>query len=172
MMVDAARSENVPDATQFLFTYRECARMLWNNFLRLGVEPYVNYDAVDAFSGICERLFEEMVLQNLRMSGFKRTSDADPYPFLVLKPRADPAPVMVHRSSEQGRYWDEPINRLAVSGLAMQFIGFYDWDDFGYIDLQYYRVRTARCEEHPHLVGREALVDVHHAGVEFMQSTT
>ncbi len=159
------------DATQLLYAYRETARTLWNNFLRPGAEPYVNFDAVEAFSEICERLFQEMVLRPLGMSGFKRTSDADPYPFLLLKPVADPVAVMVNRPSKEGRYWDEPVNRLAASGLAMQFISYFDWDQFGYIDLQYYRVRITRCDEHQHLVGREALVDVHHAGVEFRPVT-
>jgi hypothetical protein len=62
-------------------------------------------------------------------------------------------------------YWDDPVKRLDTAGLSLVFEGFFDWERFGYIDYQYYRVRITQCHEHPHLVGREALVDVHFASV-------
>jgi hypothetical protein len=155
------------DVTQQILSYRESARSLWNHFLRPGVEPYVDFDTIDAFSEICELLFDALVLRLIAKSGFKKGSAADPFPFLRMRPSVEPLPIMISRPSKEGRYWDDPVNRLGVKGLSLLFVDFFDWDRFGYIDLQYYRVKIAKCDEHPHVVGREALLDVHHAGVEF-----
>jgi hypothetical protein len=84
-----------------------------------------------------------------------------------LTPIVDPFPIMIARPSTSGKYWDDPVNRLRLSGVSLLFIDYFDWDRFGYIDMQYYRVRILSCDEHPHLVGREALLDVHHASVYF-----
>lgn len=155
------------DATLLLNSYRECARGLWNNFLRPRAEPYVSFDAVDAFSGICAALFAELVLRPLGKSGFTKTSADEVYPFLLLKPLVDPFPLMVARPSTSGKYWDDPVDSLGLVGVSLLFIDYFDWDRFGYIDMQYYRAKISSCNEHPHLVGREVLLDVHHARVDF-----
>jgi hypothetical protein len=137
----------------------------FSNFLRATVEPYVDFDAIDRFSEISSELFRELVLKRLGKATFARKSDDEPYPFLSLKPIVGTFPIMVERPSANGKYWDDPVGRLDSKSVVLLFIGFYDWDKFGYIDLQYYRAKITGCEEHPEIVGREGLVDVHHARV-------
>src|SRR3990172_1583586 len=152
------------DAAQLMSTYREGARGLWNNALR----PGADFDSVDAFAEICGRLFDELVLRPLGMRGYRKPRADDPYPFLRLVPRGDPVPIMINRPSEDGnRYWDDPIRRLGCKGLTLLFVDYFDWDQRGYIDLQYYRVKIAASDEQPQIVGREALVEVHHAQAVF-----
>lgn len=156
------------DVTELMLAYRECARGVWNGAMRPGAAPFVDFDAVDAFGVIQAVLFEQLVLRPLDMRAFKKVSTSDVYPFLIVRPRGDAMPVMVNRPSpDRNRYWDDPVTNLRRDGLAAAFIAFHDWSDFGYIDMQHYRVRIEQCQEHPHLVGREALIDVHHASVEF-----
>jgi hypothetical protein len=159
------------DVTPLLNAYRECARLVWNNFLRQRAEPYVDFDALDAFSGICSSLFVELVLRPLGKARFKRANADEPWPFLNVKPISDPFPVMISRPSAHGKYWDHPVTALALKGLSLALIDYFDWDRFGYIDMQYYMVRIILCDEHPDIVGRNALIDVHHARIEAEEPT-
>jgi len=155
------------DVTPSFHEYRECIRFLWNNFLRVRVKSDTDFDALDRFSCLSATLFEELVLRPLGRSGFRRQRDEDPYLCFVLASTIDDFPVMVARGGAARGYWDDPITRLNSNGTIMKFIGFFDWDRFHYIDLQYYRARIVKCDEHGELVGRDALVEVQHAGVLF-----
>src|SRR6267143_2163773 len=136
--------------------YRECARGLWNNFLRSGAD----FDVMDDFSTLCGTLFANIVLRPIGEYGFRRQSAGDPYPFLRVTPTVDPVPIMINRpSKDRNKYWDEPVLKLGLRGLELLFINYFDWDSFGYIDLQYYRGKIVRSEEQPQVNGREALLD-------------
>lgn len=152
------------EVTHLLDSYRECARGVWNNFLR----PGANFDRIDAFSVLCEGLLAELVLRPIGKLGHRKATPIDPYPFLLVVPIADPVPIMINRpSQDRNKYWDDPITQVGPEGVRLFFIDYFDWDQMGFIDFQYYRVRVAGFDKHPHLVGREALMDVHHARVFF-----
>jgi len=152
------------EKTPLLNTYRECARGVWNNFLR----PEADFDRVDAFSALCDRLFAELVLRPLGKLGYRKAAAGEPYPFLRVVPTADPVPIMISRPSQDGnKYWDDPVTKVGQEGVKLLLIDYFDWDQIGFIDFQYYRVKVIGFDQHPHLVGREALLDVHHAQVVF-----
>ena len=56
------------DVTEFLHTYRECARGVWNNFLRADAD----FNRIDAFTVICEDLLNELVLHRLGKGQYRR----------------------------------------------------------------------------------------------------
>ena len=152
------------DVTEAMNAYRECARGLWNNFLRRGAD----FDMADTFSVLSDRLFGELVLRPLGERGYKKASVDDPYPFLRVMPVVDPVPIMINRpSQDRNKYWDEPVTKLGLKGLSLLFIDYFDWEQLGVLDLQYYRVRIVQSDEQPHVAGRVALVDVHYAQVAF-----
>jgi hypothetical protein len=154
----------VQDVTPLLNSYRECARGVWNSFLRADAD----FDRVDGFSALCERLLAELVLRPLGKLGHRKAAPGDPYPFLRVVPMADPVPIMINRPSKDGnKYWDDPVTQVGREGVKLLLIDYFDWDQMGFIDLQYYRVKVIVFDKHPDLVGREALLDVHHAGVFF-----
>lgn len=155
------------DVTARLLTYREAARGLWNNFLRRELKREVDFEAVGRFDAICEALFDDLVLRPLGLVEVELPDRGEACPFLVVRLASPDARVQVHRPTADGRYWDDPVKRLKADGLRLHFIDFYDFDDFGFIDFEYFRVRIAECAEHPHLVGRQALIEVTHALVEF-----
>lgn len=159
------------DVTTRLLTYREAARGLWNNFLRRELLREVDFEAVGRFHTICDALFEDLVLRPLGMVDVELPDHGEAYSFLQVRLASPDAPVHVHRPTTDGRYWNDPVNRLKADGLRLQFIDFYDFDDFGFIDFRFFRVRISECKEHPHLVGREALLEVQHALVEFAPLT-
>jgi hypothetical protein len=156
------------DVTERMLSYREAARGLWNNFLRQQLRRAVDFEALGRFHGICDAIFEELVLGPLDVAEMERPKKGEPYTFLTVQPKAPDVPIRVRRPSADGnRYWDDPVTRLRAKGLVLRFVDFYDFDEFGFIDLQFLLVRVAACEEHPHLVGRDALVEVRHGQVEF-----
>jgi hypothetical protein len=155
------------DVTTRLLTYREAARGLWNNFLRSELRGEADFEAVGRFHSICDALFEDLVIRPLGMVDVELPDHGEAYPFLEVRLSSPDAPVQVRRPTADGKYWDDPVKALRADGLRLQFINYYDFDDFGFIDFQYYRVRIAECAEQPHLVGREALLEVPYALVEF-----
>ncbi len=52
----------------------------------------------------------------------------------------------------------------------MRFLAFFDWNQLDYRDLQYYHVSIAIFDKHPHLVGREALIERQHARVFLLET--
>jgi hypothetical protein len=162
--------DRMSDITERIYEYRECVRGLWNNFLRpaqrgqQGQQGQPDFDAVDRFRIISQLLFNNLVLQQIGMQHFSKAAPDDPYPFLNLEPTTDPFPVMVARAGVRG-YWDDPTTLLSTGSTALLFMDFFDWDQFNYIDLQYYRALITRCDERPELIGRLALVDIHQSRV-------
>jgi hypothetical protein len=155
------------DVTERMLSYREAARGLWNNFVRKALQGGVGVGTVARFQEICDAIFEEFVLTPLGVES-ERPNEGEPHTFLTVHPKSPDVPVRVRRPSADGnRYWDDPVNRLRAKGLVLSFVEFYDFDEFGFIDLQFFLVRVEACEEHPHLVGRDALVEVRHGMVEF-----
>jgi hypothetical protein len=161
----------VQDVTRLMNEYRECARGLWNRFLLAKMESATDFEAVGRFQRLSALLFDDLVLRPLGMP-FWRPKQFAPYPFLRLQPTSDPVALMINRPTVQGMYWDEPIDRLALSGLSLLFIDYFDWNDFDQIDLQYFRLLIDGCQQHPRLAGRQALMDVHQARVMFDPQAT
>jgi hypothetical protein len=148
------------DVTDLFHKYRECARGIWNNFLRENAD----FQSDDAFSVIREQLFHEIVLRAVDKREYRQTNPDDPFPFLHLVPVTDTVPIMINRPSQDGnQYWDEPINRVPQQGTTLLFIDYFDWDRSDFMDFQYYRVRVSSFDKYPHLAGRDALLDVHNA---------
>ena len=66
------------------------------------------------------------------------------YPFLLVTPASDSAPVLIDRpSTDKTGHWD-PL-RLSKLGLETQLIDYFDWDGIHYIDRKYYFVRISCC---------------------------
>ena len=152
------------DVTMQMNRYRECARGLWNNFLR--DSTYV--DVSSCFSRLRGELLHALVLAPLGRSGFDVVGTAarnEPLSFLHVEPRVDGVPVMVSRGVNEGGYWDDPLREIGPQRAEMLFIDYFDWDSSGYVDLTYVRVKITRFAEHVHLVGREALIEAQYVRV-------
>jgi hypothetical protein len=150
------------EVTELVQLYRECARSLWNRCLR----PGADFNSVDAFGQICGALFEEVVLKPLDKRGYRKTQPSEAFPFIHVVPIADTIPIMINRPTNDGnKYWDEKIAVIPRRGSTLLLVDHFDWDQLGFIDFQYYRVRIGAFLAHPDLVGREALVEVQHCTV-------
>ena len=62
-------------------------------------------------------------------------------------------------------YWDDPVNRISPNDAKLCFQDFFDWSEKRFADYHYFRVRIVEFPTQPHLVNREALVEVLYARV-------
>jgi hypothetical protein len=40
-------------------------------------------------------------------------------------------PIMINRETPSGAYWDDPVRHVGDSGLDLEFVRFFDWDELG-----------------------------------------
>jgi hypothetical protein len=154
------------DVTQEVLRCREAIRHLWNTqFLGL-LGRLSEAEAIDLFEQAVEVIFDASVLHALRIEGFAANLNREPFTSLVVVPEElVVGRVLVNRSSPSSAYWDEPLPNASPVGVKLEFMGFFDWDQFAQIDLRFFRTRIAAFPDHPILIGRDALVDVAHARI-------
>jgi len=151
------------DVTTIMERYRECVRHIWNTYLRTGNST--PDDKVNRFDRIKELLFSEIVLRELGKPNYRREDCQQELTFLRVVPVCEGVPIMVNRPSSDGnKYWDDPVDN-AGPDADLRFIDFFDWDQLGFMNLQFYHVKIFHFPKFPHLVGREALLDTQYARV-------
>ena len=70
-------------------------------------------------------------------------------------------PIMISRDQNPDcGYWDDVINRVGPTDLDLRFIDFFDFDQAGFIDFQYYLVHIEGSSKYPILAGHRALVEI------------
>ena len=103
-------------------------------------------------------LFQKLVIEAARLPAVQY---GDPQPNIIVEIRAgESAPIMLNREISSG-YWDYPVKEVnREAGLC--FLSFFDWDQLGYQDNRYVRVRVDRWPSHSEVVGKEALIESHY----------
>ena len=159
------------DVTDILSKYCECTGHLWNNYFFIDEKlSSYTHDQLDRYEAIDRLLFAELVLDPLAKVScqeeyFREYPPSEPLSFLRVVPAvSDEVPILINRSGASG-YWDDPINRVLSSDVDLRFIGYFDWNRYDLRDFQFYLVRIVKSSRHPQLVGRDALLEVHHARV-------
>ena len=153
------------DVTLRLNRYREAARSLWNNYFF--EDPALqNWEAFDSFELIRRTLFDALVLIPLDVSWPLNDIFRQPIPQLVVEPSSQEIPIMINKPRSYGSgYYDDPVNRIGPNDAKLCFQDFFDWSQKHFVDYHYFRVRIVEFPKQPHLVNREALVEVLHARV-------
>lgn len=134
--------------------------MLWNQHLRLIINPTRISDAVYLFEHIEARLFDLLVLypMNIRVEIPQQIALFPPL-FEVTPKTPTGCALMVNREPDPGSgYWDHPVNYMDDSKAVLRFIDFFDWDELSEINMRYVRVRIVAFPNHPEVVGHEALI--------------
>ena len=151
-------------------TYREAIRHLWNSsFSRLG-EALRFGVCLELYEEVDYMLFKALVCVPLGYE-FKKKASNDPindFKVIPTNPLTD-VNVMINRSIPSSGYWDDPIKVLSASDVDFSLIGFFDWDEYKQKDCYYYRVRITNCTSHPHLAGKDALVEAYNMDIFFVQ---
>jgi len=145
------------------------ARSIWNPAFWPDSDLH-EWDFVDAFDDIRRTLFDSLVLSKIDEEFPAQDLFREPIPFLRIAAQSERGcSIMIQnlRGPGQTCYWDDPVQTVPKNGIEMQLIDFFDWNRMAIQDFRYYRVSIARFDEHPHLVGREALIETHYARVLF-----
>ena len=152
--------------TAILNNYRECSRSLRNKYFFPEGSFNEAWDTIFRFKAIDSPLFHALVLVKVGKPDFMRKSE-ESIPFLGVVPNTADCPIMIERPSKEDRnkYWDDPVRKVSPKGCVLRFIDYFDFDEINFVDYQYYKVEIVGFKAHPHLVGREALVETHHADV-------
>jgi hypothetical protein len=151
------------DITQQFQLYRETARHLWNScFAR---RPDI-LSASENFDRICEELFDALVLSKTGNNELPSQLNVQGFRSIRVVPLiAEGTPILINRTTPSGPYWDDPMRMVTPDGIALYFIGFFDWDSDGIIDMRYLRVCISAFDSNRLIEGREALIEISHAKV-------
>ena len=160
------------DITLLMNTYREAARLLWNNFLRdpseeaEGLNPdnerYCDFEAVKRIlfgSLVLREIAREDLLPEFLDAARLMSSWQEPFEEIGVWVQHE-CPALINREEPHvgNQYWDSPVNRLDASA-DLRVIDYFDWDTRIHRDFRYYRVRIASFPAHPEVVGRDALLE-------------
>lgn len=160
-------NSNSDDISRIFDHYRVSARTIWNT--AFWPDPdFRNWDSIDQFHEIENLLFQELVLTKLDREWPLHDIFRNAIPFFHIVPTIEHGtPIMIQkpRSETMSGYWDDPVNLIKPKQAELLFIAYFDWNQMDYIDLRYYRVKIASFDDHPELVGREALIERQHAKV-------
>jgi hypothetical protein len=155
------------DITDLMEHYRVIAREIWNNGF-WNLPDLRTWDSWDQFESIKSVLFRVLVTSRLEEVGGCVDLDSKwGRIYYVVPISPGPVPIKIHqpREADLNRYWDDPVREISAPEAELQFLDYFDWNQMGYIDFQYYRVRISAFASKPHLIGREALLDHLHARV-------
>jgi hypothetical protein len=148
------------DVTDVFDRYRIAAREIWNSAFWPDAELR-DGESLDAFHNIEQLLFDAIVLRKADVEFNTPELFLKPLPFFHVEPKSEAVPIMIQnpRGPGQAGYWDHPVNQVRSGEATMHFVDYFDWAEMEYVDFRFYRVRIAKFDKHPELVGREALLD-------------
>lgn len=153
------------DVTEILDHYRVSARSLWNAAF-WPIPGLRTPEATEQYGEIKLILFDGLVLARLEEELDPAQLFRSPIPFLRVTPSSQTVPILINNPRPEGTgYWDYPLNCVDSDKVEMHFIEFFDWNQFDYLDFQYYRVKIAKLDAHPDVIGREALIERQYARV-------
>ncbi|MDQ1107665.1 hypothetical protein QE424_000824 [Stenotrophomonas rhizophila] len=128
------------DVTGHMQRFKEASRHIWNSYLMPG-EGVLDMAVEDSFLQIERELLRSMVLEG--------STAADQYGHsaiggLIVKPKSVYREVPVRfasAGSDGNNYWSEDERVAAADIPKLDFVDFFDWTHYGYID--YAIVRAA-----------------------------
>jgi hypothetical protein len=147
------------DIDEMMNRFRLASRTLFNQFFRVS-RPYENEGWIveQRFSEVQALLFEKLVTEPASLPNVKY---GFPQPEITVRLRNRTAPIMLNRERSSG-YWDYPLKEINDEARLI-FIRFFDWDQLDYRDHRYVVVEVQDWPAHPEVVGKQGLLESHHA---------
>jgi hypothetical protein len=159
------------DLTDRINEFREAARHLWNTHFRHDAKNQ-DWDLHDAFSEVYVALFNALVRYNLPDTAPSIPHLWDPGNTVLYQYRisaySDRLPLVVNRTKPASGYWDHPTCIVDTSSVDLRLIAFFDWDNLGFKELRYFRIRIVKADD-PDLMDRDALVETAYCRIEYVE---
>jgi hypothetical protein len=163
------------DVTPLFSTYRECVRHLWNAYFMPVAAPTQDWDIRDEFDTVARGIFSSLVLRPLGASGRELAPawSAEPAPLVGF--RVDPVveqgtPIHINRHLQRSGYWDHPVTQVRPADAELHLLRFFDFDQLGHRDFEYFEVVVRSSPKYPEIVGRAALIEFTSAKVLFSKT--
>jgi hypothetical protein len=166
---------NEHDVTDVLMEYREAKRHLWNcHFVKLS-RGLRDCGMLDHYEAIDRHLFYGLVLERLGKGDYQiNVFGEEAIPFLNVTPLRDRSAVpfmLSEEPKETNRAWgNKECSAIKASDAELAFVEFFEWDRYGYVSYQYYRVKILSFPSRPNIVGYEGLIETNHARVLFART--
>lgn len=147
------------DVSNIFEHFRVSSRAIWNTAFWPDAD-FRNWDSIEHFDEIQRILFGELVLGKIGREWPPQDLFREAIPFFQVIPNGH-VPIMIQntRSQTQTGYWDHPIKEIKPEQAELLFIEYFDWNRMDYVDFLYYRVKVAKFDSQPDLIGREALLE-------------
>jgi hypothetical protein len=160
------------DVTHLFSIYQECVRHLWNTYFRPVAEPTQNWDMREEFDAVGCEIFSTLVLRPLGVLDHELAAASSPSPralpgFRIVPMGECGSPICINRDRPRSGYWDYPLSVVRHGEVELHLLRYFDFDELGWRDFRYYEVVVHASSKYPDIVGRAALIEVHHAKVLF-----
>jgi hypothetical protein len=137
------KRENI---TGDMLRFKEAIRHVWNTYL-VNVETPIPIEIWDSYDRIELELFKSIVLISRDALGVADVYRKKPISQILVRPRSNSVEVPVQfgkRNSENRNIaWQLSTNILATNFPNFHFLCFFDWNEYGQIDLPYVQVVDA-----------------------------
>ncbi len=162
------------DITKHFNAFREAARHLWNLYFSENAEKNQDWDLRDAYSAIYVELFNALVLYYLPEGAKPIPHLYDPeknvlYEYKIVAENSR-LPIMINRNKPASGYWDYLIEYIISEKTDLRLISCFDFDQLGFRDLEYYRVRIINSDN-TDLIDRDGLVKTKHCKIIFDEAS-
>ena len=160
----------IMDITTQFNSFREAARHLWNVYFHSIAEKKEDWDLRDKFSEVYVSLFNALVKHPLHesASSIPHLWDGENkvlYEYQIVG-RTDRVPIAINREKPASGYWDHSTDVLENSAIDMRLITILDFDQLGFRDFKYFRVRILRSSDKD-IEGRDGLIEAEYCKVLF-----
>ena len=146
-----------PTVDQLIQRYCECARSLWNNYLR---SSEADEAALERYDEVRALLFRAIVLDAIGMGDAERDREDQTWPFLRVAVGGETTTILVNTPSSDGnQYWEPPAKGTDLSDAAILFMDLFDWDPQTFRDLALVMALVVASPKNPELVGRSILLE-------------
>ncbi len=144
-------------------SYRECTRSVWNNYFLELFDSSQNWALVDSFEVIKAEFFQSLVLFPALGERATEYSFGVPSQLIKVGLRGDTnsnTSVMINRTKGATHgYWDYPLTMLDPT-TQLLFVNFFDWNQYGFIDMNLVIAEIANCPKNPEIEGHRLIVDL------------
>jgi hypothetical protein len=163
------------DVTPLFSTYRECVRDLWNDYFMPVAAPTQDWDIRDEFDGVARSIFSSLVLRPLAASDRELapawSAEPAPLPGFRIEPVVEQGtPILINRDLPRSGYWDHPITQIRPTDVELHLLRFFDFDQLGNRDFEFFEVVVGASSTYPEIVGRAALIQFANAKVLFFKN--
>ena len=159
-----------PPVDHLIQRYCECARSLWNNYLR---SSDADEAVLERYDEVRALLFRAIVLDAIGMGDAERDGEDQTWPFLRVAAGAEPATILVNTPSSDGnQYWEPAEKGTDVSDAEILFVDLFDWDPQAFRDLALVMALVVASPKHPELVGRSILLERNTVTIVFEEPDT